>query len=126
MMEFVNLLTKENCHNRIAIENLLLMLSPFAPHIAEELWQALGHTTSIANEPYPTYDPELAKDDVVTIAVQVSGKLRGTFEAPVGITNEELIARAMQVDTVQKFIDGKEIIKKIVVPNKLVNLVVKP
>jgi leucyl-tRNA synthetase len=125
MMEFVNLLTKENCHNRTAIENLLIMLSPFAPHIAEELWQALGHTESIANAPYPSYNPDLAKDEVVTIAVQVSGKLRGTFEAPVGITNEELIARAMQVDTVQKFIGGKEIVKKIVVPNKLVNLVVK-
>jgi len=104
---------------------LLIMLSPFAPHIAEELWQALGHTESIANAPYPSYNPDLAKDEVVTIAVQVSGKLRGTFEAPVGITNEELIARAMQVDTVQKFIGGKEIVKKIVVPNKLVNLVVK-
>ena len=125
MMEFVNLLTKENCHNRTAIENLLIMLSPFAPHLAEELWRALGHTESIANAPYPSYNPDLAKDEVVTIAVQVSGKLRGTFEAPVGITNEELIARAMQVDTVQKFIDGKEITKKIVVPNKLVNLVVK-
>lgn len=125
MMEFVNLLTKANCHSRIAIENLLLLLAPFAPHIAEELWHAIGHTDSIANAPYPTFDPQLAKDETVTIAVQVSGKLRGTFEATVGMSNEDLIERAKQVDSVAKFISGKEIIKQIVVPNKLVNLVVK-
>ncbi|MCS7012347.1 MAG: leucine--tRNA ligase [Chloroherpetonaceae bacterium] len=125
MMEFVNLLTKENCHNRTAIENLLLILAPFAPHITEELWHAMGHKESISQVPYPTYNPELAKDETVTIAVQVSGKLRGTFEATVGMSNEDLIERAKQVDSVAKFISGKEIIKQIVVPNKLVNLVVK-
>ncbi|MDW8436415.1 MAG: leucine--tRNA ligase [Chloroherpetonaceae bacterium] len=125
MMEFVNLLTKENCHNRTAIENLLVMLSPFAPHIAEELWQAIGNKPSIADAPYPKWDAELAKDDVVTIVVQVGGKLRGTFEATVGMSNEELIKRAKEVDSVARFISGKEIVKQIVVPNKLVNLVVK-
>ncbi len=125
MMEFVNLLTKENCHNRTAIENLLVMLSPFAPHIAEELWQAIGNDPSIADAPYPKYDEALTKDETVTIAVQVSGKLRGTFEATVGMSNEDLIRRAKEVDSVVKFLDGKEIIKHIVVPNKLVNLVVK-
>ncbi|MFQ3599305.1 MAG: leucine--tRNA ligase [Chloroherpetonaceae bacterium] len=125
MMEFVNVLTKENCHNKTAIENLLVMLSPFAPHIAEELWEAIGNTPSIADAPYPKYDEALAKDDTVTIAVQVSGKLRGTFEAAVGMSNDELLQRAKEVDSVVKFIDGKEIVKQIVVPNKLVNLVVK-
>jgi len=125
MMEFVNVLTKENCHNRTAIEHLLVMLSPFAPHIAEELWQAIGHGDSIANAPFPTFDAALTKDETVTIAVQVSGKLRGTFEATVGMQNDDLIARAKEVDSVVKFLDGKEIVKHIVVPNKLVNLVVK-
>ncbi len=125
MMEFVNLLTKENCHNKTAIENLLIMLSPFAPHIAEELWEAIGNKPSIADAPYPKYDEALTKDDTVTIVVQVSGKLRGTFEAAVGMSNDDLIRRAKEVDSVAKFIDGKEIIKQIVVPNKLVNLVVK-
>ncbi len=125
MMEFVNALTKENCHNKTAIENLLVMLSPFAPHIAEELWEAIGNKPSIADAPYPKYDEALTKDDTVTIAVQVGGKLRGTFEAEVGMSNEDLIKRAKEVDSVAKFISGKEIIKQIVVPNKLVNLVVK-
>ncbi|MGQ9806523.1 MAG: leucine--tRNA ligase [Chlorobiales bacterium] len=125
MMEFVNLLTKENCHNKTAIEHLLVMLSPFAPHICEELWEAIENQPPIANAPYPKYDEALAKDDTVTIVVQVSGKMRGTFEAAVGMSNDDLIRRAKEVDSVVKFIDGKEIVKQIVVPNKLVNLVVK-
>jgi leucyl-tRNA synthetase len=125
MMELTNALTKENCHSRHAIEPLLIMLSPFAPHLAEELWQAIGHTELIALTTFPTYDPALVKDDTATIAVQVGGKLRGTFDAPVGMSHDELIEQALKVDTVQKFLEGKEIIKKIVVPNKLVNLVVK-
>lgn len=125
MMEFVNLLTKENCHNKTAIEHLLVMLSPFAPHIAEELWEAIGNQPSIASAPYPKYDEALTKDDTVTIAVQVGGKLRGTFEAAIGMSNDDLIQRAKEVDSVMKFLDGKEIVKQIVVPNKLVNLVVK-
>lgn len=125
MMIFVNDLQKEKCRSKAAIETLLLLLAPFAPHITEELWQTLGHTESISFAKFPAYDPELAKDDVVTIAVQVSGKLRGTFEAPAGLGQDELASRALQVDSVIKFIDGREVIKKIVVPNKLVNLVVK-
>jgi leucyl-tRNA synthetase len=125
MMEFVNLLTKENCHNKSAIEALLVMLSPFAPHIAEELWEAIGNQPSISNAPYPTFDEAFTKDDMVTIAVQVGGKLRGTFEAQVGMSSDDLIQRAKDVDSVAKFLDGKEIVKQIVVPNKLVNLVVR-
>ncbi|MBC8042738.1 MAG: leucine--tRNA ligase [Rhizobacter sp.] len=125
MMIFVGDLTKENCRNRAAIETLLVMLSPYAPHLSEELWQALGHESSISFEPFPKFDASLAADDVVTIAVQVSGKLRGTFEASIAATNDELISEAMRQESVLKFVDGKEIIKKIVVPKKLVNLVVK-
>jgi leucyl-tRNA synthetase len=125
MMIFVNDLTKQNCNNRKAVEALLVMLSPFAPHLAEELWQALGHQASIAHEPFPDYDEALTKDDTVTIAVQVSGKLRGTFEAGVDATADELTRAALQVESVVKFLNGKEVVKKIVVPRKLVNLVVK-
>ncbi|MDX2129986.1 MAG: leucine--tRNA ligase [Chloroherpetonaceae bacterium] len=125
MMELVNALTKENNHSREAIEPLLVMLSPFAPHITEELWAAIGHTSSISNTPFPIFDPALTAVDAVTIAVQVSGKLRGTFEAAVGMSNDDLITLAKEVDSVVKFLEGKEIIKQIVVPNKLVNLVVK-
>jgi leucyl-tRNA synthetase len=125
MMEFVNTLTKTGCTSRAAVEPLVLLLSPFAPHLSEELWEVLGHHTSVTHTVFPSFNPELAKDDTVTIAVQVSGKLRGTFEAELGLSNEDLLKRAKDVDTVVKFLDGKEIIKQIVVPNKLVNLVVK-
>ncbi|ACF13895.1 leucyl-tRNA synthetase [Chloroherpeton thalassium ATCC 35110] len=125
MMIYVNELQKEKCRSRTAIENLLLMLSPFAPHICEELWQALGHEESITFAKFPEYDATLAKDDVVTIAVQVNGKLRGTFDAAAGLSKDDMIAEAMKVESVIKFTEGKEIVKQIAVPNKLVNLVVK-
>jgi len=125
MMIYVNELQKEKCRSRVAIENLLIMLSSFAPHICEELWQALGHEASITFAKFPDYDEALAKDDVVTIAVQVNGKLRGKFEATAGLSKDDMISEAMKVESVIKFTEGKKIVKQIAVPNKLVNLVVK-
>ena len=125
MMIYTNELQKHKCTSREAIETLLVLLSSFAPHITEELWQALGHKESISFARFPEYDPQLAKDDVVTIAVQVNGKLRGTFEAAAGTDKQEVLTQAKTVESVARFIDGKTIVKEIVVPNKLVNLVAK-
>ena len=125
MMIYTNELQKHKCTSREAIETLLVLLSSFAPHITEELWQALGHEESISFAGFPEYDPQLAKDDVVTIAVQVNGKLRGTFEAAAGTDKQEVLTQAKTVESVARFIDGKTIVKEIVVPNKLVNLVAK-
>ena len=126
MMVLVNELHKAGCYSREAVDTVLLLLSPYAPHITEELWQSLGHGTSISGAAWPLFDPALAKDDVLTIAVQVNGKLRGTFDAPAQGTKEELLAAARQVESVVKFLEGMAIIKEIVVPGKLVNFAVKP
>jgi leucyl-tRNA synthetase len=125
MMVFVNDLHKSGCRQKNAIENLLLLLAPYAPHITEELWQAIGHTTLISAEPFPVFDPALAEDPVVTIAVQVNGKLRGTFAAPAKSPDESLVDMAKHLDSVIKFIEGKTIVKEIVIKDKLVNFSVK-
>jgi len=125
MMIYTNELQKQKCNNREAIETLLRLLSSFAPHITEELWEALGHQESISLAGFPEYDSQLAKDDVVTIAVQVNGKLRGTFEAAANTDKNQILSEAKAVESVAKFIEGKNIVKEIVVPDKLVNLVAK-
>ena len=126
MMVLVNELHRAGCYSREAVETVLLLLSPFAPHLAEELWQTLGHAESISGAAWPVFDPALATDDVVTIAVQVNGKLRGTFEAPAGCAKEEMIEAAKKVESVVKFLDSQSIVKEIAVPGKLVNFAVKP
>jgi leucyl-tRNA synthetase len=108
-----------------SLRNLVLLISPFIPHLAEELWQKLGASRSIANETeFPQYDPTLTIDDEVKIAIQVAGKLRVVIEAPKSATKEDLERMALANEIVQKNIAGKEIRKIIVVPNKLVNIVV--
>ena len=126
MMVLVNELHKAACRSRTAVENLLLLLSPYAPHICEELWQAIGNVSSIATVPWPVFDPALAADDEVTIAVQVNGKLRGKITVPAKSSQETLLEKARSDETVQKFLQGMIIVKEIVVPDRLVNLVVKP
>lgn len=126
MMVLVNELHKAECRNRTIVETLLLLLSPYAPHISEELWQAAGHSTSTISEPWPAFDPALAADSEVTIAVQVNGKLRGRVTAPAKSPKEILLEKARNDETVQKFLDGMTVIKEIVVPDRLVNFVVKP
>ncbi|ACF45561.1 leucyl-tRNA synthetase [Prosthecochloris aestuarii DSM 271] len=126
MMVFVNELHKAGCRNRKALETLLLLLAPYAPHICEELWQAAGNNEPIARAPFPVFDPALAEDNELTIAVQVNGKLRGTFLAPAGLSKEAMIAGAREIESVKKFLEGMTIIKEIAVPGKLVNFAVKP
>jgi len=126
MMVLVNELTKAGCSSREAVETLLVMLSPYAPHITEELWQTLGHAESISGAAWPEFDEKLAADDVLTIAVQVNGKLRGTFEAPADCAKEEMIEAARKVESVAKFLEGQQIVKEIAVPRKLVNFAIKP
>ena len=125
MMVFVNELHKAECNNHEAIETLLILLAPYAPHITDELWEALGHSGSIGTAPFPAYNPNLIEDAVVTIAVQINGKLRGTFTAPTKSSKELLLAEAKKVESALKFLEGKTIIREIVVPDKLVNFAVK-
>ncbi|NMW21471.1 MAG: leucine--tRNA ligase [Chlorobiaceae bacterium] len=125
MMVFVNELQKAGCKNRNAVETLLILLAPYAPHIAEELWEAIGHSSSISAKPFPLFDPKLVEDSVLTIAVQINGKLRGTFLAPAKSPKESLLAEAKKVESVIKFLEGQTIVREIVVPDKLVSFAVK-
>jgi leucyl-tRNA synthetase len=106
------------------IRTLVLLLAPFAPHMAEELWQALGGTDSVHCQAWPTYDPAALVADTVTIVVQVNGKLRGSFEAPADVTPQEQERLALQSEAAQRYLQGMTPKRVIVVPKKLVNLVV--
>ena len=106
------------------LEIFIKLINPIMPHLAEELWQALGHQTLLANEPWPQADESLLKDDTVTIGVQVNGKMRAQITLSPDAKEEEAKEAALEQDNVQKFIEGKQIRKFIYVPGKIVNLVV--
>lgn len=110
---------------REVMEKTVLMLSPFAPHIADELWSASGREGYAFLENWPEYIEELTKESKINLVVQVNGKLRDTILADVNIPKEELEKIALASEKAQKFLEGKEIVKVVVVPNKLVNIVVK-
>jgi leucyl-tRNA synthetase len=124
MMEFTNHLTKLEVQPRSVLEPLVLILSPFAPHLAEELWHTLGHASTLAYAEWPKYDPELTKADEIEVPVQVNGKLRAKLTVPAGISDEALREAALQDLRVVESIGGKAVRKVIVVPKKLVNIVV--
>jgi len=108
-----------------AIESLLLLMAPFTPHITEELWHRLGHTESIHLQRWPQYDPAVAAEETITLIVQVNGKVRDRLEVPAGIDPTEMERLARTSETVQRHTAGKEIVKVIVIPGKLVNVVVR-
>jgi leucyl-tRNA synthetase len=124
MMEFVNHLTGQPARPRAVLEPFVLLLAPYAPHIAEELWAALGHPTTLAYEPWPAYDPALTKADEIEVPVQVNGKLKARLRVPAEIDDQALEAAARADQAVTAAIAGKAVKKVIVVPRKLVNLVV--
>jgi len=124
MMVFVNEATKAAAVPRAWFEMFVKILSPFAPHVAEELWQRLGHRTSIAYAPWPAHDEAKLARDVMVIAVQVMGKLRGQIEVPLDASEQAILAAAKADDKVQSFLEGKPIKREIYVKGRLVNLVV--
>jgi leucyl-tRNA synthetase len=123
MMELTNHLTPLPVRPRSALESFVLLLSPFAPHLAEELWHALGHKETLAYEPWPKYDPALTKEDVVEVPVQVNGKLRLRVTVPAGLDKATFEKTVLADEKVRALLDGKEVRKVIVVPGKLVNIV---
>ena len=101
-----------------------VMIAPYAPHIAEELWQVLGHTDSVFAARWPAYDPKLASSGDVEIAVQVNGKLRSRLVVPRGMAEKDVMSRVLADEAVKKFVDGQKVKKVIYVQDRLVNLVV--
>lgn len=130
LMEFVNDLYKmklEGFSNdwRFVLEDLLKMLVPFAPHISSELWQQLGNNDFIEKSGWPKWNEEFLKTDEIQIIVQVNGKLRGKIKVSANSEKDEILAAAKAEDNVSKFLQDKEILKEIFIPNKLINFVVK-
>jgi leucyl-tRNA synthetase len=123
MMEFTNFFTTAAERPRVVLEQFVLLLSPFAPHVAEELWQALGHAGTLAYEPWPTFDPAFVREDTVEVVVQINGKVRSKMVVPAGADATELEAAARANQRITELVHGKRLVKVIAVPGRLVNLV---
>ena len=126
MMIFINAVYKEDVFPKDYAMGLIKLLNPIVPHITEEIWEVVfGKKESIANETWPTYDESKMIDETFTMVVQVNGKVRGKIEVDSSTTEEEMKSLAKDIENVKTFTEGKEIVKEIVVPKKLVNIVVK-
>jgi leucyl-tRNA synthetase len=125
MMEYINLMREREAGSRESLRPLVLLLSPYAPHLAEELWILLGGTgRSVFDERWPAYDEQLAVAGEVEIAIQVNGKLRGRLQLPRGASQDDVVTRALKEEGVKKFVNGNKVKKVIYVQDRLVNLVV--
>jgi leucyl-tRNA synthetase len=125
LMQVVNELFPIEKPTRFAIETLALLLHPLAPHVAEEIWERLGHTTSIQRAPWPTYDAKLCVDSEVEIPVQVNGKVRGRVTVATDATEDAVVALAMRDENVLKHTEGKTLVKRQYVAGRILTLVVK-
>ena len=106
-------------------EPFVLVLAPYAPHLAEELWERLGNAPTVSKVAWPAYDAELAREETITIVAQVNGKVRDRVEVAAGTARDELERRVLALERIRQYTDGKQVVKVIVVPDKLVNVVVK-
>jgi leucyl-tRNA synthetase len=132
IMELMNLVTEEKAEAttsapvmREVIEKVALLLGPFAPYLSQEIWDELGNEGVLFRQPWPVFDPELAKEDEAEVVVQVNGKLRSRILTAFGTGKHQLETLAMADERVRPFVDGKQVMKVIVVPDKLVNIVVR-
>jgi leucyl-tRNA synthetase len=124
MMAYMNVLRAgERRAHRAEVEPLVQLVAPFAPHIAEELWERLGHDRGVFESGWPAYDAALAAEETIELVVQVNGKVRGRLHVPPDITKEDALAAALADDAIRKFVPGEP--KKVVfVPGRLLNIVV--
>jgi len=126
LMEFVNAFTKDAQRPRDMMQTFTVLLAPFAPHVAEELWQCLGGAESVSHQPWPTFEPQWVVDDVIEVPVQIQGKLRGKVWVPAETSAADLLAAAKADEKIAQQLAGVQIVKEIVVPGRLVNFVIKP
>jgi leucyl-tRNA synthetase len=127
LMEYSNTIRAEGGEGaleRETVESLVIMLAPFAPHLAEECWERLGHDTSVFSASWPTYQDELTREEELELVVQINGKVRQRIPVASGLSENAARDRVLVDETVQRFVDGKEIRKIIYVPDRLINLVV--
>jgi leucyl-tRNA synthetase len=125
LMEFTNKVSQLQSRPRALVEPFVLLVAPLAPHLAEELWQLLGHSQSLAYQPWPSFDPALIAEAEVEVPIQVNGKLRGRVRVPAG-SDEATVRQAAQADAaVASHLEGKTVVKVVFVPDRLLNFVVK-
>ena len=124
-MIYCNHLQKCSTVSKKLIEELVIILSPFVPHLSEEFWSLLGHSETITYHPWPKFDEGLIQLDEVTIAVQVNGKLRANINIAKDSDEKDVISEAMSLENVEKFTSEGNVVKTIYVPNRLLNFVVK-
>ena len=125
MMIFINAVYKEDVFPKEYAEGFVKLLNPIAPHIGEELWEMLGHDNTIAYEEWPKYDESKLGENEKEIGVQVNGKVRGTIKISVDEAEDSIKEKALADENVKRHIEGKEIVKFIVIQGKIVNIVVK-
>ena len=125
LMVFVNEMSKAEVRPRAVLEPFVLLMGAYAPHWAEEVWHRLGNEESISAAQWPTADPQYLVEDTVTIVVQVMGKVRDQIEVEAGAAKDDILAQATSTEKIKQWTEGKQIVKQIYVPGKLVNLVVK-
>jgi leucyl-tRNA synthetase len=124
LMICVNELTSQKCRKRTVLQDLVVVIAPFAPHLAEELWQLLGHDRSVSFERFPAYNEDYLKEDVYEYPVSVNGKMRAKMKFAVEMSREDIQREVLEAKVIQKWIGGKSPKKVIVVPGKIVNVVV--
>jgi leucyl-tRNA synthetase len=123
MMEYINVLRKnERTPHRSEVDPLVQLVAPFAPHMAEEAWEKLGHSVSVMDSGWPEYDPEMAREELVQLAVQVNGKLRGTIRVAPNVTQDDALRAALADAGIAKHVTG-EMRKVVFVPGRLLSLV---
>ena len=125
LMEFMNEVSNWNVRPVSILKPFVLLLSPLAPHLAEELWQLMGGTKTLAYEPWPTFDPKFVEDSVVDIPVQINGKLRAKITIGAKADQAAVEAAARTEDVIVSQLEGKTIVKVVYVPGRMVNFVVK-
>lgn len=118
-------LDRQKCRSRAVLEPLVVLLAPFAPHMAEELWQQLGHDRTVLDAAWPDFDEAYLKEDTVTMSVSFNGKTRFTLDFPADAPREEVEQAVMASEQTAKYLEGMQVVKVIVVPGKIVNIVVK-
>jgi leucyl-tRNA synthetase len=123
--EYVDKETPDPFVMKEVLDQMTVLLSPFSPHLAEEVWQILGNEGLLVNASWPEFDPDLAKEEEIQIVVQVNGKVRAKFNAPADVSQEVVEQRALEDDRIQAHLEGKTVRKVIVVPKKLVNIVIR-
>lgn len=125
MMEFTNFFTRSKTRPKEAMQQFLVLLNPYAPHLAEELWQVLGGEESIAKQHWPIWDADALVESSIEVPVQLNGKVKAKIQVSPDVSKEDLLKAALGDTKVQTVLEGKTVVKEIVVPGRLVNLVVK-